>query len=1839
MVTAITLFFLTSSAFSQMSISGPTCVAAGTPYPYSISGGSWTNFTTMTWTSSGGSITGSSSGTPLSTVYVTFTQSGRVNLSTSNPTGSALLNVYVYGGLSGGTISNTSQTINYNTSPATINCSVATISGCTSSSFAYQWQSSSDNVNYTNISGATSQNLSFTTTLTSATYYRRFVRETVTGNTAYSNVATVLVNPPTNVQPLVPGSVTPSSQTINYNANSVQLSSTGVSGGTGVFTYQWQSSIDNTTWANVSSTTTTYTPTNLTVTTYFRVAVTSYQTTAYSSSAIVNVYPPVIAGTITPSYATITSGGNPGMMNATPSSGGNGTYTYQWQKSSDGITFTNLSGATTVSYSAGSLTANTWYRLVVTSNGVLGYSNVVPVTVSSSSPDLNTVRVRDIQKPNVTTIAAAEALTSPNDVKQTTQYFDGLGRMVQTVAMQASPLQKDIVDFNVYDVFGREMFKYLPYVASSTDGNYKPTFQGDQYSFNTTQFPDETFYYNQTNFETSPLNRVTTTYAPGTNWLGASRGQTTQYLLNTLDDNVKIWSISLTAGSLPTVAANPYGDGLLYKTVSTDEANHSVIEYKDMEGHIVLKKVQLADVPGNNTTDWLCTYYVYDLFGNLRFVIPPRAIQLTTGNVTQTTADNLCFRYEYDERNRMIIKKIPGANEVWMVYDKRDRLVYTQDGNMRSKNWWMATLYDVLNRPVQTGMMTYSGNRSALQNYVSGLLPASSTASAGGTGISSTADNLLITQRETGRGIYQASTSIVFSDGFSSEDGSNFTADIISSVSPSYTGSQGSYVVTPPSGSSFVPLTMTFYDDYSFTAKSYSTVNNSKIDIGTNAYGDAVPSNKSALTKNLSTGTRVRVIENAADLTVGKWMETVNYYDDKGRAVQTQTDNYKGGLDINTIRYSFIDQPLTTYIAHNNASAAINNLTVKTNMNYDAGGRLLNIKKSINDGTAKTTVVNTYNELGQQKTKSLGTNPANPPTPLETLTYDYNIRGWLLGANRSFAKSTSSTGNWFGFDLGYDKTAVTISGGTAGSYTAAQYNGNIAGTVWRSAGDGEIRKFDYSYDNTNRLTAANFNQYTSSSFNKTANIDFSVSNLGYDANGNIISMKQMGLKVGGSSIIDDLTYTYMTNSTGAQTASNQLQSVKDNNNDAQTSLGDFHYSSAYTATLGSGKSNTTVDYNYDVNGNLTQDKNKDIQSIAYNYLNLPSTVTVTGKGTITYIYDAVGNKLEKRTVDNTVSPAIQTTTTYLGGFVYQNSMLQFFSHEEGRVRKAADGATYIYDYFLKDHLGNVRMMLTEEQKTDVYPTLTFEGTAGTGAVTNQDAVWDNSTGGAVDVVVTRTSRPTNMGTSTSNGSFSKLIKKQSASGAIGAAKLLKVMSGDQINTSVDYYWPSVTVNNTHADGIGTLTTSLLSMLMNTAGISASVKGAIPTVNSTLTADPNIISKITTPENSSSASTQPKAFLHVLLFNEQFKLDNADSYVLQIKNTPNVIDQLSQQVTVKKNGYAYIYFSNESDNDVYFDNFMLTDVRGRILEETHYYPFGLTMAGISSKAAGTLQNKYQYNGKEKQSNEFADGSGLEEYDYGARFYDAQIGRWHVIDPSVEKYEGISPYAYAFNNPVRFIDVKGRDPGDVVVVFAGADLYSNGGLGETGQIVKGVSDGNIATRGGSIKNFVSKYMKVRSVATPVGTTGVLEDVSIDEATEDAYNYVKSNHKGKGKVIIYGYSWGGVLAQHLEKRLKKDGIKVNFLLTVDAANGPQSDEVDRTVSDNTDENLNLYQETPSAIGSHGGKNKRENGSEDGIQNQIMITYTDGKGKKHTIEHSTIDNESLTRAINEILKKLNGK
>ena len=143
----------------------------------------------------------------------------------------------------------------------------------------------------------------------------------------------------------------------------------------------------------------------------------------------------------------------------------------------------------------------------------------------------------------------------------------------------------------------------------------------------------------------------------------------------------------------------------------------------------------------------------------------------------------------------------------------------------------------------------------------------------------------------------------------------------------------------------------------------------------------------------------------------------------------------------------------------------------------------------------------------------------------------------------------------------------------------------------------------------------------------------------------------------------------------------------------------------------------------------------------------------------------------------------------------------------------------------------------------------------------------------------------------------------------------------------------------------------------------------------------------------------------------------------VSTTADNVKTHSDAVSISRGGYLYVYCSNESNIDVFFDNLQIVDTRGSLVETDNYYPFGLTMAGISSKAAGKLENKYKYNGKEHQHQEFSDGSGLEWYDYEHRMYDSQIGRFFTQDMIIDSFPSFSPYQYAKNNPILYMDING------------------------------------------------------------------------------------------------------------------------------------------------------------------------------------------------------------------------
>jgi len=268
----------------------------------------------------------------------------------------------------------TTQNICYNTAPSNLTTRVAASGG--SSSYTYQWQSSTDNVNYTNISGATGSSYQ-PGVLTQTTYFHKLVIDATCG-TKWTNYVLITVNPD-----VLAGSIT-ANQTICYNTAPALLNtSVAPTGGNGTYIYQWQSSLDNSSFSDISGATgTTYQPGALTQTTYYRKTVINTCKTVYTPSVTITVLGNLSGGTIA-STQTICYNTAPSQIATTVNAtGGVGSYTYAWESSPDNSIWSTISGATLVAYQPAAITQTTYYRKKTTDSSCgFAYSNTVTVNV------------------------------------------------------------------------------------------------------------------------------------------------------------------------------------------------------------------------------------------------------------------------------------------------------------------------------------------------------------------------------------------------------------------------------------------------------------------------------------------------------------------------------------------------------------------------------------------------------------------------------------------------------------------------------------------------------------------------------------------------------------------------------------------------------------------------------------------------------------------------------------------------------------------------------------------------------------------------------------------------------------------------------------------------------------------------------------------------------------------------------------------------------------------------------------------------------------------------------------------------------------------------------------------------------------------------------------------------------------------------------------------------------------------------------------------------------------------------------------------------------------------
>ncbi len=1161
---------------------------------------------------------------------------------------------------------------------------------------------------------------------------------------------------------------------------------------------------------------------------------------------------------------------------------------------------------------------------------------------SQASSAMNYVMTNTIKQAGIKTENIVPGLPIATQSKsQTISYIDGLGRALQTVVTQGSSSQKDIIAGSEYDAFGREVKKYLPYADvnnTANPGSYKTGWNTTQASFYNGALlgvDADAAPYSLAVPEASPLNRILAQGAPGTVWQpntanpydASKKVIQLKYEVNIAADNIRIFNVDATGNiSSPGV----YAAGLLTVKTSIDEHQGVVKEFTDKAGHLLLKQVYID-------ADILQTYYIYDDLDLLRDVIQPEGVAAIPATASWTPdamfLDRWVFQYTYDYRNRMVVKKVPGAKPVYMMYDKWDRLVLTQDGRLRGDNLWLFTKYDALNRPIITGIMQDVKTQAQLQTAI---------------------------------------------------DAAARFETVNTAANEGYTMN----LTYPAPAVILTTYTITHYDSYatlpSWIMASYPyTVEYGLPEKNDNLQGQVVATQ----TRTLNGG--------------GAIFWNFNYYDDKYRVIQSVADNAAGGKDRITRILSFDGKPTQEYQTHTSA-VYTTALVIKKTYTYDHADRLTKVTHKIGTGEEITLVENAYNELGQLLNKKLHQSTTFT-TPLQKLDYAYNIRGWLNGVNKPFSGSSGyDETDLFNFELHYN---TTTQGGTA------QFNGNIAEQVWKGGYDEYLRGYKYGYDKANRLKTSSYTyKYLNASNTMVwdAGSKYDENITSYDRNGNI---KHLDRYHGSFGKVDDLNY--------GNYEGNKLGKVDDAN--ATLLLPGF-----------TDKSNGGNDYAYDDNGGIYMDYNKGITYIASNHLNLPTSIDFGAKGTIVYLYDAAGNKLQKTVTDKSVTPNKITITKYAGAFVYTNTYLanvtppaetlEFIAHEEGRIRPAkidttqaltAANTKYIYDYFMKDHLGNTRMVLTTEQQTDLYAATMEAANA-----TKENQLFNN-------ISSTTVAKPAGFDAVSANTQVSRL-NGAVAGNRVGPSIILKVMPGDIISISTKA-WYSGTAQ-APATGLPAIKDQLLPLLTTgIVGASGTHGGAVPQTDIN-----NGVSGILDAflSNQPYSSSQPKAFLNWMIVDEDFKKTTSSlhnsSVQVPIVNAGDIYKTLTglTNLTVRKGGWLYVYVSNESNQFVYFDDLVVNHKRGPVVQTTDYYSFGLEIPGLASKAIGfgtSPENRKKYNGIE-----FDKDLDLNVDEAFYRNLDPAIGRWWQIDPKVDEgYESVSPYASMYNDPIKITDPLGDE----------------------------------------------------------------------------------------------------------------------------------------------------------------------------------------------------------------------
>ncbi len=426
-------------------------------------------------------------------------------------------------------------------------------------------------------------------------------------------------------------------------------------------------------------------------------------------------------------------------------------------------------------------------------------------------------------------------------------------------------------------------------------------------------------------------------------------------------------------------------------------------------------------------------------------------------------------------------------------------------------------------------------------------------------------------------------------------------------------------------------------------------------------------------------------------------------------------------------------------------------------------------------------------------------------------------------------------------------------------------------------------------------------------------------------------------------------------------------------------------------------------------------------------------------------------------------------------------------HPEGVIRptpeEVSNTTDFVYDYFIKDYLGNVRVVLTEEDAT-----LTQKFLA------TMEEVWAHIEEANFDQISeTREQLPDGYpidGRVDLNEYIAYVFTDNEMK--VGPSMMMAVNKDEKMQASVEYFYTEDAPGASY-DNLGLMVSEILvSMVSAGAGVLPVSETMLMNVVSGQTNVGSDLFNFLSTQIDTTDLSRPQGYLVYLAYDNQFNLVPSNSGALQVESPNQLENLLSGEITVEKDGYFHIEACPErgqgfcaegiervsngsSEKGISYDNFLITAMKGKtrqtqwVLGEArspyshasrpggaerggvinHYYPYGLRMAGMDGythnyTSAPLSAGKNMYTGKELQTGEFDPSlsTGLEMYDFHARFYDPQLGRWFTPDPAEQFH---NPYLAMGNNPVVYVDPDGRLAWFVpVIIGAVAGAYTGGAI---------------------------------------------------------------------------------------------------------------------------------------------------------------------------------------------------